>query len=158
MKLSEIIHDDLIVVSLQGTDNTSVLREFSNAICEAGKFDDREVLFDRLFERERQESTGVGNGIAIPHCKIENLKQVVLAVGYSSDGVDFKACDSKPVYFFFLVISPSGASVLHLRMLAALSRLLRSSSFISQLQQEHPGKEDLIALIKEEEEKAALAS
>jgi len=157
MKLSEIIHDDLIVVPLQGTDTTSILHEFSNAICEAGKFDDRNVLFDRLIERERQESTGVGNGIAIPHCKIENLKQVVLAVGYSSDGVDFKACDSKPCYFFFLVISPSGASVLHLRMLAALSRLLRSSSFISQLQK-HPGREDLIALIKEEEEKAALAS
>ncbi|HJZ11351.1 MAG TPA: PTS sugar transporter subunit IIA, partial [Acidobacteriota bacterium] len=69
----------------------------------------------------------------------------------------FNAIDGKPTFFFFLVISPSGSSVLHLRALAALSRLLRSATFLSQLRQ-WPAKQELIALIKQEEERIAVAS
>jgi len=157
MKLSELISNDLILLSLKGADVTSVLREFSEAVCASGKFTDSQTLFECLYDREKQESTGIGSGVAIPHCKVENLQQVVFAVGYAGNGVDFKAVDGNPTSFFFLVVSPAGSSVLHLRALAALSRLLRSSSFLSQLQQ-RPGKEDLISLIKQEEEKIAVAT
>jgi PTS system nitrogen regulatory IIA component len=157
MKLSELISDDLILLSLQGTDPSSVLREFAEAVTAAGKYTDAQSLFEHLYDREKQESTGIGNGVSIPHCKLDNLQEVVIAVGYSRQGVPFHAVDGKPTHFFFMVISPASSSVLHLRALAALSRLLRSATFLSQLRQ-WPGKQELLALIKQEEERIAVAS
>ena len=156
MKLSEIVSEELVLPSLKGTDTASVLREFADAVSSAGKYPDAGLLFERLYDREKQESTGIGNGIAIPHCKIENLQQIFLAVGYSAEGVQFKAIDHQPTYFFFLIVSPASASVLHLRMLAALSRLLRSPHFMTALKQ-RPEKAALIDLIRIEEEDARVA-
>lgn len=153
MKLSEILCEELILPSLKGTDTKSVLREFSEAISSNGKFSDADALYDRLLERENQESTGIGNGVAIPHCKLDTLQNVVVAIGYSEPGVDFHACDGNPTYFFFVVLSPSSAAVQHLRALAALSRLLKSQTFLNGLWQRPTGK-DLIALIRQEEESA----
>jgi mannitol/fructose-specific phosphotransferase system IIA component (Ntr-type) len=156
MKLSELLSEDLILPELKGKDTSSVLREFAEAAKAAGKYSDPDLLYHRLYDREKQESTGIGNGIAIPHCKVENLQEVFIAVGYSAEGVAFKAIDSEPTYFFFLVVSPANASVLHLRCLAALSRLLRSPNFISHLK-ERPSKTELMALIKQEEQEARVA-
>jgi len=155
MKLSDIVSEDLILPDLHGKDVSSVLQEFAGAVCGSGRYSDRNLLFDRLYEREEQESTGIGNGMAIPHCKVENLKDVFLAIGYSESGVDFHAIDGKPVHFFFMVVSPANASVLHLRTLAALSRLLKSQNFLTHLRQ-RPEKAQLIAIIKQEEEGAAV--
>ncbi len=156
MKLSELVSENLVLPSLAGTDVALVLKEFSDAICSSGKYTGEQLLFQKLLERENQESTGIGNGVAIPHCKIDNLQQVILSIGYSQDGVDFRAIDGQLTYFFFVVISPSNASVLHLRTLAALSRLLKSPTFLSRLIQ-RPGKAELIQLIKQEEEGAPVA-
>ncbi len=102
MRLSEIISENLIFPELKGSNVSGILREFAESICQTGKFSDPELLYDRLMQRENQESTGIGNGIAIPHCKVENLNEVILAVGYSPDGVDFKAIDGNKTFFFFL--------------------------------------------------------
>lgn len=150
MKLSDIITGDLILTDLKGKDSASILREFTDAVAKSGKYPDGDLLFERLYDREKQESTCVGNGIAIPHCKVENLQDVFIAIGYSAEGVDFKAFDNQLTYFFFLVVSPANASVLHLRTLAALSRLLRSANFAAHLK-ERPDKEKLLELIKQEE-------
>lgn len=154
MKLSEIVSPDVILPELKGKTALEILEEFSEAITAAGKYPNAKALCERLYEREQQESTGIGNGLAIPHCKIQDLPEAVLAIGYSPEGVDFKAMDGKPTHFFFMVVSPSSASVLHLRVLAALSRLLKSPTFLAQIRQ-HMDKNEVIALIKEEEEKAA---
>jgi mannitol/fructose-specific phosphotransferase system IIA component (Ntr-type) len=156
MKLAELLTEDLILPSLVGKDVRSVLMEFSSAICGSGKYSNEQLLFQRLLERESQESTGIGNGIAIPHCKVDNLSQVILSIGYSDSGVNFKAIDGQPTNFFFVVISPSNSSVLHLRALAALSRLLKSQTFLAKLGQK-PSKTELIELIKQEEEGAPVA-
>lgn len=156
MKLSELVNENLILPSLAGTDVSSVLKEFSEAICHSGKYTDQQHLYHKLLEREGQESTGIGNGVAIPHCKIDNLNEVILSIGYSEKGVDFRAIDGQLTYFFFVVISPSNASVLHLRTLAALSRLLKSPTFLTKLLQ-RPGKSELIELIKQEEAGATVA-
>lgn len=157
MKLSEIVSENLILPSLMGTDAPSVLKEFSEAVCIAGKCQDSKALFEKLLEREKQESTGIGNGVAIPHAKLDNLRDVVLAIGYSQNGVEFHAIDGNPTYFFFMVLSPSHAAVQHLRALAALSRLLKSQTFLTRLWQRPSGK-DLIELIRQEEDGAAIAS
>lgn len=156
MKISDLVSEDLILPELAGNDTGSVLREFANAAQRAGNYSDADLLFERLYDREKQESTGIGNGIAIPHCKVENLQTVFIAIGYSPHGVQFKAIDGQLTYFFFLVVSPANASVLHLRCLAALSRLLRSPNFIAHLK-ERPQKQELIQLIKQEEQEARVA-
>ena len=124
--MSEIVSPDVILPELKGRTPAEILMEFSDAIAASGKYENARVLSDRLYEREQQESTGIGNGLAIPHCKIPDLSQAVMAIGYSQEGVDFRAMDGKPTHFFFMVVSPSSAAVLHLRVLAALSRLLIS--------------------------------
>jgi PTS system nitrogen regulatory IIA component len=151
MKISELMSEDLVLPELKSTDVSGVLKEFSETICNSGRFHSSDTLYARLHEREKQESTGIGNGIAIPHCKVENLNQVLVAVGYSPNGVDFGAIDGKKTSFFFVIISPSGSSVLHLRALAAVSRLLKSPGFVARLQQ-RPSPADLISQIKKEEE------
>jgi mannitol/fructose-specific phosphotransferase system IIA component (Ntr-type) len=150
MKLSEITSENLVFPDLVSTSVPGILREFAESICKAGKFSNPDLLYERLMQREGQESTGIGNGVAIPHCKIDNLHEVILAVGYSHGGVDFKAIDGNKTFFFFLILSPASSSVLHLRALAALSRLLKSTNFMAQLQK-RPDKERLISLIREEE-------
>lgn len=157
MKLSEIVSPDVILPELKGRTAAEVLQEFADAITASGRYSSATTLRDRLYEREQQESTGIGNGLAIPHCKIPDLSQAVLAIGYSPEGVDFKALDGKPTHFFFMVVSPSSAAVLHLRVLAALSRLLKSPTFLSRLRQ-HMDRNEVMELIREEEEKAAVAS
>jgi Phosphotransferase system mannitol/fructose-specific IIA domain (Ntr-type) len=156
MKLSDVITQDLILTDMKGKDPASILREFAEAASKAGKYPDPDLLFDRLNDREKQESTCVGNGIAIPHCKVENLPDVFIAIGYSAQGVDFKAFDGQLTYFFFLVVSPANSSVQHLRTLAALSRLLRSTNFISHLR-ERPDSAHLLQLIKQEEEESKVS-
>ena len=150
MKLSEIINEDLIFPDLKSTSVSGILREIAEGICSSGKFTDAATLQERLLQRESQESTGVANGIAIPHCKVDNLNELILAVAYAPEGVDFKAVDGNRTKFFFVVISPASSSVLHLRALAALARLIKSPSFVSQLQQ-RPGKSELLQLIRDEE-------
>jgi mannitol/fructose-specific phosphotransferase system IIA component (Ntr-type) len=157
MKLSEIMCPELILPELHSKSPRGILLEFSNAIEATGKFHEALPIFERLYDREQQESTGIGNGLAIPHCKLDQLPQVILAVGYSEEGVDFNAADGKPTHYFFLVVSPSGDSVMHLRVLAALSRLLKSPSFQVHLTSK-PNPEEFISFVKEEEERAAVAS
>jgi PTS system nitrogen regulatory IIA component len=150
MKLSEITGEDLIFPDLKATTVPGILRELAHGVCEAGKYSDEEMLYERLLQRENQESTGIGKGIAIPHCKVDNLRQLILAIGYSAPGLDYKAIDGERTQFFFLLISPSNEAVQNLRALAALSRLLKSPTFMTQLQT-HPGKAELLQLIREEE-------
>jgi len=150
MRLSDFLSEQMVLTNLQGTDSSSVLSEFSTAAETAGTYRHPEILLDKLLDREKQGSTGIGKGIAIPHCKIDNLDRMFLGVAYSDAGVDFNAIDGQPVYFFFFVVSPGQASVLHLRVLAALSRLLKSQNFMDTLRQK-PQPTELIDLIRQEE-------
>ena len=151
MKLSEIASEDLIFPNLQGTTIPDILREFAHGICAAGKYSDEETLFRGLLEREKQETTAsMMKGVAIPHCKVENLRQLILAIGYAPKGVDFKSVFSGPTYFFFVFVSPATESVPYLRALASVVRIIKSPTFMTQLQT-LPEKEKLLQLIREEE-------
>lgn len=150
MKLSDIVTESLIFPEMKGTTVATILREFAESICAAGKFSDPDMLYERLMERESQASTDMGNAVAIPHCRIENLNQVILAVGYSPGGVDFKATEGHKSYFFFVVAGPANNPGLLLRTIANVARLIKSPQFMTQLQK-RPGKSELINLIREEE-------
>lgn len=126
MKLQALIRPELVFTGIHGTNRRLVLQELSRRIGGASPSLNGEMLFERLLEREELCSTGIGFGVAIPHCKVPNLRQAVLAVGISRDSVEFSSLDGKPVQTFFVLASPEGNPALHLKVLSAISRWLKA--------------------------------
>ena len=126
MGLGSLTRPDLIFTDLPAADRSQLLRALAERIARRGLTGNAEELFRRLWEREQLGSTGIGGGVAIPHCKLDGLAHAVVAVGVVAEGVDFGAVDGKPVCLFFLVISPSESPAEHLRVLAIVSRWIKS--------------------------------
>ncbi|HEY9422578.1 MAG TPA: PTS sugar transporter subunit IIA [Thermoanaerobaculia bacterium] len=126
MRLGSLTRPELIFPDLPATDRSQVLRAFADRIAQGGLVQDAGELYQKLWEREQLGSTGVGSGIAIPHCKLKGLARGVVAVGIVPEGVDFEAVDGQPVKVFFLVVSPSESPAEHLQVLAAISRWVKS--------------------------------
>ena len=149
MKIAEFLREDLILPDLQATDKAGVLRELCAPLArahglEAGR------LTEVLLEREKLGSTGVGEGVAIPHGKLPGLKQVVAAFGRSLEGVDFQSLDGKPTHLFFLLAAPEDSAGAHLKALARISRLLKDDAFRARLMKAADAHE-LYAAIRDED-------
>ena len=129
MKISELMDANLVVAQLQGTTKNQVLEELVQHLAQARPGIEPGELLRVLIEREKLGSTGIGNGIAIPHGKLAGLDQIVLVFGKSTDGIDFDAIDSSPVHLLFLLVAPTDSAGQHLKALARLSRLLKSPEF-----------------------------
>jgi PTS system nitrogen regulatory IIA component len=129
MQLADYLDDDLIHANLQSTSKRDVLKEL---LAPLGDKDPRlhlEKAWNILMDRENLGSTGIGDGVAIPHGKMDDLEDIVLIVGRSLEGVAFQALDNQPCHIFFLVLAPEHVAGLHLRILAHVSRLLKDSEF-----------------------------
>lgn len=133
MSLDELTRVDLIFPEVPGLDSHTVLRALADRIAAKGLVDDPDTLYRGLCEREELGSTGVGSGVAIPHCKMEDLDEVVLAVGITRRAIDFGAVDGKPVRLFFVVVSPADRPASHLQTLAAISRWVKAGHHIEQI-------------------------
>ncbi len=126
MRLGSLTRPDLIFPDLPAADRPEALRALAARLAGLGLVKSGEDLFQRLWEREQLGSTGIGAGIAIPHCKLPGLVHGIVAVGLVPGGVDFGAADGRPVKVLFLVVSPDGAPAEHLQILAAISRWVRA--------------------------------
>ena len=133
MHLASLADPQLIFPDLPAVDVTSVLRGFAERIVASGRLADSQALYQALWEREQLGSTGVGSGVAVPHCKLKGLDRVLLAVGHTRQAVDFAASDGQPVRLFFVVVSPFSAPAAHLQGLAAISRWVKQSGDMSRL-------------------------
>ncbi len=127
-----------------------VLGDLSRRLAAAGAVSDASDLTRRLLERERLGCTGLGGGIAIPHCKLKEVDEIVLAVASSPGGVDFHAPDGVPVTLIFLILSPAEAPAMHLQALARISRLVKTPGVADTLRRAGT-PEELFATIKEAE-------
>jgi len=116
----------LVFTSLQARTREEVLREMSRDLAQAGVVRDADDLARRLIEREGLGCTGLGGGIAIPHCKLKDLSDIVVAIGRCAEAIDFQAPDGVPVKILFLILSPAQAPALHLQALARVSRWLKT--------------------------------
>lgn len=125
-RIQDILAGDFIIEDLQATDKTGVIREFASLFASRGKVRDAEDLVSVLLERETQCSTGIGDGIAIPHARSVAIGETVIAFGRSGRGIDFQAIDGKPVHLFFVLVTPEERPGDHLRTLARISRILRN--------------------------------
>ncbi|HCU68451.1 MAG TPA: PTS fructose transporter subunit IIA [Desulfomicrobium sp.] len=129
MKLAEYLDKDLIISDLSARTKKEVLAELVSPL--PGKFPgvDPVRVAQVLLDREMLGTTGIGDGIAIPHGKLDSLDQVMVIVGRSREGVDFASLDHKPATIFFTVLAPSSVVGLHLKILATISRLLKDNAF-----------------------------
>lgn len=133
MRLDSLTDPELIFPEIDASDRETVLRDLSERLAGQDVIGDSGELYAKLMEREQLGSTGVGAGVAIPHCKLADLSRVVLAIGITRRGVDFGAIDTEPVRLFFLVVSPTDAPAVHLQVLAAISRWLKQDSHASRV-------------------------
>lgn len=123
--VEELVDPRLLFPDLTSKTRDEVLGEMARRLAEAGVVGDPVDLAERLRRREQDACTGLGGGVAIPHCRWKDLREVVMAVGVSPSGIDFCAPDGIPVSLLFLVLSPIEAPSRHLQALARLSRLVR---------------------------------
>lgn len=133
MRLESLTEPELIFPALDAIDAAGVLRSLANKFVELGLAHDAEGLFRKLWEREQLGSTGIGAGVAIPHCKADKLERVVLAIGLAKGGVEFGAVDAQPVKLFFCIISPESAPAAHLQCLAAISRWVKADRHVERI-------------------------
>ncbi|GAB6113449.1 PTS sugar transporter subunit IIA [Desulfomicrobium escambiense] len=129
MKLAEYLDKDLIIPDLSARTKKEVLAELVSSLPAKFPGVDANRVAQVLMDRELLGTTGIGDGIAIPHGKLDSLGQVMVIVGRSREGVDFASLDHKPATIFFTVLAPSNVVGLHLKILATISRLLKDTGF-----------------------------
>ena len=132
MEILEIITPESVVANLKVTSKKQALQELSKKIAELIGQDERKI-FDILLEREKLGTTGVGNGIAIPHGKLDDLDKLQGLFARLERPVDFDAIDERPVDLIFLLVAPESAGADHLKALARVSRLLRDKTMCDKL-------------------------
>jgi PTS system nitrogen regulatory IIA component len=151
VKISEMLDPAAIVAELKGTGKKDVLAELTEALINANPALNRDEVIRVLLERERLGSTGIGDGVAIPHGKLKNLDRQLIAFGLSRKGVDFDAMDAKPARLFFLLIAPEDSVGIHLKTLARISKLLKAPMVRERLQAASD-RQQIHQIISEEEE------
>lgn len=151
MKILDILSMDSIVPELKGKTKKQVLEELIDAVKVNNPNVDRERLMKVLLERERLGSTGIGDGIAIPHGKLKDIKDLVLSFGRSTEGIDFESMDGKPVHLFFLLVAPETCSGIHLRALAKIARLLKNGTVRKRLGKVD-NRDEIFSIIQQEDE------
>jgi nitrogen PTS system EIIA component len=151
MKLLDIIDQDLINADIASKSKMEVLKELAEVISTKEEINLNELV-SVLEEREKLGSTGIGDGIAIPHGKIKGLNKLIASFGRSKKGVDFESIDGKPTHIFFLLIAPENTAGIHLKALARISRLLKDKKFREDLLSAKTS-EDIFEIIKEEDDK-----
>ncbi len=152
MKIMEFLSKKAITADLKATDKEGVIREMVDLLAKADDIKNKEDLVKALLTRESLGSTGIGQGIGIPHAKSANAKNLVAAFGLSHEGVNFDSLDGEPVYIFFLLIAPEESAGPHLKALARISRMLKDKYFREMLKKAKDDKE-ILRIIQEEDSK-----
>ena len=124
MRITELLTKDTIAMDLSASDKNGVIDELVNQLDKAGKLSDIAQFKEAIHNRESQSTTGIGEGIAIPHAKVAAVKSPAIAFGKSKEGVDYQSLDGQPAHLFFMIAAPEGGAQTHLDALAKLSGIL----------------------------------
>jgi fructose-specific phosphotransferase system IIA component len=131
--LTELLTPDRIKIPLVSRTKAELLRELVDVVATTSQVTDASDLLRAVREREEVLSTGIGNGVAIPHGKSAAIGDLSLAAGVTRDGIDFEALDGQPVNLFFMLVGPEAAAGQHVKALSRISRLLRKDSIRNRL-------------------------
>jgi len=155
MNISELLNERLILPNLAGTTKQHALEEVVEHLATVQQGINAGELLKALLEREKLGSTGIGNGIAIPHGKLAGLSDIILVFARSIGGVPFEAIDGKPIHLIFLLVAPANSTGGHLKALARLSRLLKNDAFRRALLTA-PTAQDILSAINDEDNRTAI--
>ena len=133
MKINDILLKELMIMDLQGTTKEGVIDEMISGLSANGIINDAAVYKEGIMKRESQTSTGLGDGIAMPHAKNKAVVKPAVVFAKSAAGVDYASLDGQPAHLFFMIAAPEGANNVHLEVLASLSRLLINPDFTASL-------------------------
>src|SRR4051795_10798909 len=124
MKITELLTKNTINLNIKGTQKLAVVEELVTVLDHAGKLTDKAEYKQAILAREAQSTTGIGDGIAIPHAKTKAVKEAAIAFGRSKEGVNYESLDGQPAHLFFMIAATEGANNTHLEALARLSTIL----------------------------------
>lgn len=150
MKLMDIIVQDAIIANLQGKTRDDAINELVDALAENGAIAKKNArdIAKSIISREAQATTGIGKGVALPHAKLKGIKKPISVIGRSSEGIDFSALDSKPVYTVFLLLSNPDNPDEHLQAMECIFKHVQRDIFRKFLRQSET-KEAIVDLLKE---------
>lgn len=152
MSLLDLLETDCIELDLKAKTKNVILKEMTRLIARTGRILDSEKVLEDILAREEQISTGIGQGIAIPHARSTGVDKIAAGLGISKKGVDFKAVDGQAVYIIFLLVVPENLtdSGINIKILAKISRLLKNEYLRNQLRQAKD-KDEILNLIRDGE-------
>ena len=133
MNITDMLKKEFIIEELKSKTKREVLFELSEVFLQGNYNVDSDSMVKVLLEREKLGSTGIGDGIAIPHGKLPGLENLVVSFGRSKEGIEFDSLDGKPVHIFFLLMAPENSAGQHLKALAKISRMLKEETFRNDL-------------------------
>lgn len=147
MNLLDILSPASTIVNLRGKSKEAIITELVDSLVGGDAITDRDQVLQAVLDREKIMSTGIGDGIAIPHGKSAAVTDLVAAMGTQRQGIDFDALDGEPAFVFFLLVSPANVSGPHIKALARISRLLKNDAFKKKLIDANSA-EEIIATIE----------
>jgi PTS system nitrogen regulatory IIA component len=151
MKIVEFLRSDAVIADLSGQTGASVLAELCRPLAASQRVD-AQRLVETLLDREKLGSTGIGEGVAIPHGKVPGLPGLMASFGRSPGGIDFRAIDGRPTHLFFALFAPENSAGAHLKALARISRIFKNSGFRDAIMRARTGDE-IFRLIETEDAK-----
>ena len=140
MALAGLLHQNAIIPAMRANSKKQLLQELAAKASKITGLPEREI-FDVILQRERLGSTGVGNGIAIPHGKLNNLPSIIGIFARLETSVDFEALDDQPVDLVFLLLAPEGAGADHLKALSRIARVLRDQDMVAKIRSSESASE-----------------
>lgn len=151
MRLDQMFRISFINENLSSMTKIDVLMELVDILIASGLLIDRDRVVDVLQQREKLGSTGIGDGVAIPHGKVAELQDLVVIFGRSKKGIDFAAIDGKPVHLFFLLLAPENSTGQHLKALAKISKMLKTPNFRKKLIEAGTSNDLYRAIVEQDE-------
>jgi PTS system nitrogen regulatory IIA component len=150
MKIMDFLSKDAIIVDLESADKKSAIIELVETLKKTKKIKKTDEIIDVILEREKLGSTGIGQGVAIPHGKIDGLHEQIGVLGISHKGIEFNSLEGEPVHIIFLLVGPVEVAGQHLKALSKISRLFKDK-FLRQAIKDVAEAEEVVKIIQEED-------
>ncbi len=152
MTLTDLLSPHVIRIPLESVEKNQIIEEMVDILYQTGRIEHRDKVLRAVQERESMMSTGMGDGVAIPHAKTDGVKELIASFGVTKHGIDFQSIDGKPVRIIFLLVGPTKQTGPHLKALSRISRLVHQKAFRDALiNASNP--DDIINAIQNEEKK-----
>ncbi|MBF2346846.1 PTS fructose transporter subunit IIABC [Listeria seeligeri] len=155
MRITDLLNKDVMIMSLKATTKEAAIDEMIASLKSKGKINDEALFKEEIMKREAQSSTGIGEGIAMPHAKTKAVNEPTVVFAKSESGLDYNSLDGQPAHLFFMIAATEGANATHLETLAALSRLLVHPTFVQNLK-DAKTPEEVITLFNNEQEETVV--